>query len=301
MKLGRLTIGIIAGVVALLVMFLVQSVEVRFFGSRSRLPLMAFIGAGLAVFWVADRFGIMASAYTEPGLGLHASDDSNAGTDSHASERDELRARLDAMLPAASNSARQLLSAMNLIESDIGVCEWNRLHNSDLLTVSDDGGTIGWESRKPTYVGKHYPPAWVPASTRLKLHSGIFRLDFVVEEMKNAQIGVGFMLLWDAGPDWGFFGYLGASPTAWAYDPSTGDVVNNTRSIQGSLPKFVDGRTGVISVHFELPRDGKGAARFAVDGVASRTIALSDGAVVLPAACLLKEGQRVRLAGFEKM
>jgi hypothetical protein len=85
----------------------------------------------------------------------------------------------------------------------------------------------------------------VQASTELKLHSATFQLDFVVEDMKNAQIGVGFMLLWDVGPDWGFFGYLGSSPTASAYDPFTGDVVTSTRSIEAGLPKFGDGRTGV--------------------------------------------------------
>jgi len=301
MKLGRLTVGIIAGVVALLVLFLVQFVQTQVLGSPSgRLPLVAFVGAGVGVFWVADRLGILASAYTEPGLGLRTSDESDARADSQARERDGLRARLDAMLPAASNTEPELLSAVDLIESNIGVCEWNRLHNSDLLTVSDDGQTIGWESRKPTYAGKHYPPAWVQASTELKLHSATFQLDFVVEDMKNAQIGVGFMLLWDVGPDWGFFGYLGSSPTAWAYDPFTGDVVTSTRSIEAGLPKFGDGRTGVVSIELQLPRNDRGAARFLVNGVESRTIELPKGAVVLPAACLLKEGQRVRLARFEK-
>jgi len=170
MKLGRLTVGIIAGVVALLVLFLVQFVQTQVLGSPSgRLPLVAFVGAGVGVFWVADRLGILASAYTEPGLGLRTSDESDVRADSQARERDGLRARLDAMLPAASNTEPELLSAVDLIESNIGVCEWNRLHNSDLLTVSDDGQTIGWESRKATYTSKHYPPAWVQASTELKL------------------------------------------------------------------------------------------------------------------------------------
>ena len=54
--------------------------------------------------------------------------------------------------------------------------------------------------------------------------------------MASRQIGVGFMLLWNIGPDWGLFGYLGASATAWSYDPSTGDVVSATKSIQMLLP-----------------------------------------------------------------
>lgn len=118
--------------------------------------------------------------------------------------------------------------------------------------------------------------------------------------MASAQIGVGFILLWDVGPDWGFFGYLGASPAAWAYDPSTGDVVGNTQSIEGDLPKFADGRTGVVSVHLDLPRRGDGSARFRVDGVDTQRIPLPKGAVVLPAACFLRETQRVTLAQFER-
>jgi hypothetical protein len=134
----------------------------------------------------------------------------------------------------------------------------------------------------------------------LHLHSGSFRWDFVVEEMARAQVGVGFMLLWDIGPDWGFFGYLGASPTACAYDPSTGDVVRNTKSIQGDLPKFADRHTGIVSVHLDLPRLAEGSARFLVNGAETRAIPLPEGAVVLPAACFLKEGQRVTLANLQR-
>jgi hypothetical protein len=191
-----------------------------------------------------------------------------------------------------------LLTASSRDESAVGSCEWSRDHNAELLSVSSDGLTIEWGSRKPENTAKHYPPAWVPASTRLQLHSGTYRWDFVVREMARAQIGVGFMLLWDVGPDWGFFGYLGASSTAWAYDPSTGDVVCDTESIQGGLPKFADGRTGIVSLHLDLPRHDVGSARFRVNGTETRAIPLPAGAVVLPAACLLKETQRVTLAGF---
>ena len=85
-------------------------------------------------------------------------------------------------------------------------------HNSDLLTVSGQGSTIAWESTKPEYKGV-YPSAWVPGSTLVKLHSGMFLWNFIAEERSHAQIGVGVMLLQDIGPDWGFFGYLGASST----------------------------------------------------------------------------------------
>ena len=42
------------------------------------------------------------------------------------------------------------------------------------------------------------------------------------------------------------------------------------------------------------------AGDVAVDGTASSWIGLSEGAVVLPAACLLRETQRVTLAQFER-
>jgi hypothetical protein len=166
--------------------------------------------------------------------------------------------------------------------------------------VSKNGETIEWGPKKPEFMGKYYPPAWVPAPTRAHLHSGNFRWDFVVEEMAARQIGVGFMLLWDIGPDWGFFGYLGASTTAWAYDPSTGDVVSNTESIQGNLPKFAGGRTGIVSVFLQLPRTGEGSGRFRVNGMDTRCVPLPEGAVVLPAACLLQETQRVTLSHFQR-
>jgi hypothetical protein len=199
-------------------------------------------------------------------------------------------------------SAREpaLLSATSFSETDRGSFDWNPNHNADLLTVSNGGRTIEWGPRKSEYKGKFYPPAWVPASTRSHLHGGKFQWDFVIDEMACAQIGIGFMLLWDIGPDWGFFGYLGSSTSAWAYDPSTGDVVYNTESIEGGLPKIADGHTGVVSVQLDLPREAEGAARFSINGTASKPIRLPTGSVVLPAACLLKESQKVTLANFQE-
>ena len=138
----------------------------------------------------------------------------------------------------------------------------------------------------------------MPASTRSRLHSGRFEWDYVIEEMAGAQIGIGFMLLWDLGPDWGFFGYLGSSTSAWAYDPSTGDIVTHTESIQGGLPKIADGGAGVVTVRLDLPRDAAGMGLFSMNGVESLPIGLPEGSVVLPAACFLKESQRVSLANF---
>jgi hypothetical protein len=193
-----------------------------------------------------------------------------------------------------------LLNATSLLETDKGSFEWNANHNADLLTISNNGQTIEWDSVKQQSRAGYYP-VWVPASTLSHLHSGKFQWDFVVEEMANRQIGIGFMLLWDIGPDWGFFGYLGASHTAWSYDPSTGDVVSNTKSIQGKLPKFADGHSGIVSVRLDLPRHAEGVARFLIDGTDTQPIPLPQSSVILPAACFLKERQKVTLANFQQV
>jgi len=197
-----------------------------------------------------------------------------------------------------------LLQAMTLADGDIGKAEWNSEHNEDLLTVSNNSQTIEWTPRQRGI--DELPPAWVPASTCLRLHSGQFRWDFIVEEMASRQIGVGFMLLWDVGDgeilaDWGFYGYLGAGLTAWAYDPSTGDVVCAEKSIQGGLPKFEDGHAGVVSVELKLPRNAEGEGKFIVAGIETQPILLPVGAVVLPAACFLKETQKITFANFERL
>lgn len=188
----------------------------------------------------------------------------------------------------------ELLRAGDLAEDDHGLLQWDGSHNGKILTVTNGGATIEWGPRKPENTAK-YGPAFVPASTRARLHSGTFDLEFSVDEMASRQIGVGFALLWNVGIDWGFFGYLGASPSAFSYDPSTGDVVTNTASIENGLPKSSDGRTAVVGLHLELPRHKEGRARFTMNGVHAKDIALPEGAVVVPAACLLKETQRITL------
>lgn len=194
-------------------------------------------------------------------------------------------------------SEPKLSDARDFPPGDIGAWSWDTTHNNDLLTVSNGGMTVQWGPRKSSYRGIHYPPAWVPVKTLLWLHSGTFGVDFVVDEMAHAQIGVGFLLAFEGGLlDWGFFGYLGAGVFAWAYDPSTGDVVTRTESIQGGLPVFPDGQSGVVTLHLELPRFEAGLAYFRIQGQDSDPISLPAGAVVVPAACLLKENQRVTLA-----
>ena len=137
--------------------------------------------------------------------------------------------------------------------------------------------------------------SWAPVATKAKLHSGKWSLEFHVESMKNRQIGIGFLLDWNIGPDWGFFGYLGSSRSAWSYDPSTGDIVTNTESIHGNLPKFT-GDSGVIGLELNLPQDEIGTFTFIIDGVRLPVKQLpNSGAVVIPAVCLLSGGQKVTI------
>jgi hypothetical protein len=89
-------------------------------------------------------------------------------------------------------------------------------------------------------------------------------------------------------------GFVG---TISAEDLPLGDIVTATESIQGGLPKF-KGNSGVISLELILPNDADGSATFIVDGVRTPSVRLPAGAVVIPAACLLKQGQRVRLANL---
>ena len=199
---------------------------------------------------------------------------------------------------AEGSQEPSLLKATAFAKNDIGTLAWNTEHNSELLLFSNENRTVEWKTSEQD--GDQVTPVWIPASTRLYLHSGQFQWDFVIEEMASGQIGIGFMLLWDVGPDWGFFGYLGASSTAWSYDPSTGDVVTATESIQGGLPKFENGRSGIVTVQLDIPRKDKGEGKFKIGDIESKPIILPEGAVILPASCLLKEGQRVTLANFKR-
>ena len=122
-----------------------------------------------------------------------------------------LRKLLGKEVPTQSSAQAEpsLLQAKSLKDSSIGTVRWSLKNEENLLAVTNGGQTIEWEPRE-NGPDKHHP-CWVPACTGLHLHSGRFRWDFVIDEMASGQIGVGFMLLWDVGPDWGFFGYLGAS------------------------------------------------------------------------------------------
>lgn len=187
----------------------------------------------------------------------------------------------------------ELLSASDLPRGAHGTWGWDVGFNTQDLEYSANSLAAVWRHRhqEPEDVG---PRLWVPVQSRARLHSGNFRWDFVISQMGQAQIGVGFMLDWTVGPDWGFFGYLGSSSSAWAYDPSSGDVVLATRSIEGGLPVLTSGE-GSVTVEAHLPRHADGLARFVINGVASRAVWLPPGAVLVPAACLLEVGQKVAL------
>lgn len=193
-----------------------------------------------------------------------------------------------------------LLQAELLMPTDHGLMVWDTADNEDWLSITNSSATVEWIQKKQPDSANHLLPVWIPATTKAHLHSGWFTWDFFIEEMAGGQIGIGYMLLWDIGPDWGFYGYLGASSTAWAYDPSTGDVVTNTASIQGNLPTFADGHQGVVSVELNLPRDSEGSGVFIVNGVRSQPITLPSGAVVMPAACLLKESQKITIKNYQR-
>lgn len=186
----------------------------------------------------------------------------------------------------------KIANAMIYKEGDIGKAEWDIEHNKESLLFSNNNQTVEWNP-------KNGQIAFLPATISLHLHSGKFIFDFNIEEMNSAQIGVGFMLLWDNGLlDWGFFGYLGAGFYAWSYDPSTGDVVNAENSIQGGLPKFENKHSGIITIELNLPRNAEGEGRFIVNCVESNPIKLPIGAVVVPAATLLKRDQEITISNF---
>ncbi|UJR18985.1 hypothetical protein I4U23_022115 [Adineta vaga] len=161
------------------------------------------------------------------------------------------------------------------------------------LVFSADGRTVEWVNESRVI--------WFPVSTEAKLHSGKWFLEFHVEAVKNWQIGVGFLLDWNIEPDWSLFGYLGSSASAWSYDPYTGDIVYNTKSIHSDLPKF-KGDKGVIGLELDIPKNAIGEFTFIIDGVRTPTKQMpNSGAVAIPAVCLLARGQRVTIRSLRQL
>ena len=169
---------------------------------------------------------------------------------------------------------------------------------SDTVTLSNNNTTASWTEAAQL--------SWVPVPSQTQFtNAKKVSWDFEFSHKKR-QIGFGFMLCFlvtdpktqnsKIDVDWGFFGYLGSSPNAWSYDPTTGDVVTDTESIEGGLPTFED--QGVVSVECVWEKEGAWA-RFVMEGKASEKIQLPPEAVVRPAACFLKVGQVVTMKNLK--
>jgi hypothetical protein len=163
---------------------------------------------------------------------------------------------------------------------------WDKAQTQEPLTISADGLTLSWDSDKQF--------AWLASQTTGRLAGGVFAWDFRIDRIAERQIGVGIML---DPPDWGFFGYLGAGRNAWSYDAFEGAIVTETEAMHVGLPTVRDG--GTVSVRLDLK--AKNECVFIVGGVETPTIRLPAGAVVIPAACLLKRGQSVTLVNFRRV
>jgi len=169
---------------------------------------------------------------------------------------------------------------------DLQPLRWDEQHTQKPLTISKDGLTLSWDSDSKA--------AWLGSQTTGRLSDGVFTWDFNIDEIAERQIGVGILL---DPPDWGFFGYLGAGKHAWSYDPFEGAIVTETKAIHSKLPKI--GKRGTVSVRLDLKT--KNECVFIVDGKETPAISLPQGAVVIPAACLLKKGQVVTLANLKRL
>lgn len=176
--------------------------------------------------------------------------------------------------------------------------------NKEYLVVSNNDQTVEWVEKKTK--NNDLDPCWLQIPTLARLKNGKFLVDFKVEEMADAQIGLGFLIERrdrdGSNPhfDWGFFGYLGSSMTGVSYDPSTGDVVTDTRSICGGLPKLKNNK-GKITLNLDLSdKSEKCSATFVVDETPCSDmpyIVLPKGVVIMPAVCLLKKTQKVTIKG----
>ena len=167
------------------------------------------------------------------------------------------------------------------------------LTNKD-LTFSNNNQTVEWVS--------DLKYAWIPVETQFYLFDGEFSLDFLIDDMKGYQIGIGFLQVWDfsegkTGVDWGFYGYLGSSDSAYSYDPSTGDVVTNTKELYSGFPILKQNK-GVVTLRLNLPAEASGEAWFVIEGIETNKIKLPVGSVITPAVCLSRKGQKVTITNL---
>ena len=163
---------------------------------------------------------------------------------------------------------------------------WDEEHTQKPLTITNDGLKLSWDADSKA--------VWLGSQTTSKLSQGVFTWDFNIEEIAERQIGVGILL---DPPDWGFYGYLGAGKNAWSYDAFEGAIVTEEQAIHSHLPTIR--KSGTVSVRLDLKR--KNECVFVVDGKETPAISLPEGAVIIPAACLLKKGQVVTLANLKRL
>jgi hypothetical protein len=180
---------------------------------------------------------------------------------------------------------------VKMAEKPAGVADpvplrWDGHHTQDPLTISNDGVTLSWDVDSKA--------VWRGSQTTGKLSNGVFTWDFKIEEIAERQIGIGILL---DPPNWGFFGYLGSGKNAWSYDAFEGAIVTEEEATHSGLPKIR--KSGIISVRLDVKN--KNECVFIVDGVETPAISLPRGAVVIPAACLLKKGQVVTLANLKQL
>lgn len=192
-----------------------------------------------------------------------------------------------------SSRVERMHPEYHMPDTDPTPMRWDEQHTQEPLTISNDGRTLFWVS-DTRRSGEKYDPAWLGAQSSAWLSNGIFAWDFKIESLARSQIGVGFLL---DPPDWGFYGYLGAGKNAWAYDAFDGAIVTETRAIHAGLPTIWE--YGTVAVHLDLTKNHEYV--FAVNGVDTPPIPLPRAAVIIPAACLLKKGQVVTLANFERL
>ena len=171
---------------------------------------------------------------------------------------------------------------------------WNVDKAHIFSTISSDAKTMSW--------GKNTRNAnWVCAETTERLSNGIYEWNFDIQTLGEYYIGVGFLI---EPIDWGSRYHLGSGLDAWAYDPFKGAIVTDKKAKYSGLP-IIQG-AGVVSVRVDLINMPP-TATFSVDGIATPEIDITtvDGnaknLTILPAACLLKKGQMIKISDVEKI
>jgi len=102
MRFNRLAWGIIAGVVGIAAGAVLQTLEARFLGAPKPASFWAaFLGAGGAVLWLADRLGLMASPYA-PTATLDLGQHNAGGQDSGATAQPRWKWHFDLGMAAGA-------------------------------------------------------------------------------------------------------------------------------------------------------------------------------------------------------